>query len=227
MGRSVKFSITECLLICSDHLIKSVHTWIEDITVHCETMWCSIGVWGNCSTKSIQLNLLVGIVELQNWANALDGLQVLVPLWVEEMERITRSWVSVWEREIYGKCQVNLASSEHIFEEWVSPLDFQIFESKLRLFRQCVLLSAFFELGEGKSWQHVKEFVFSTCCRLEEFNFNLLFDIIFAEVSWSDLNLIPAICATNWFFNFWFVNWCVLSRWEESVQDEEAHTWAA
>ena len=191
MSGSIKFCITECLLICGDHWIKSIYSWIEDVSIHCETMRRSIGVWWNCSSKSIKLNLLIGIVKLKNWTNALDGLQVLVPCWIEEVEWITRSWVSVWEREIYCNRQINFAPSEHIFEERVRSLNFQVFETKLCFLWKCELLSALLELSEGKRWKHVKEFVFSTCCWLEKFNFNLLFDVVFAEVSWPDLNLIP------------------------------------
>jgi len=63
---SIELSIIECLLVGSDNTFKAINSWIEDISVHCETMRRSVRVRWNRSSESVEVNLLVSIVELQD-----------------------------------------------------------------------------------------------------------------------------------------------------------------
>ena len=95
MGGSVQFGIVQSLLIGFGYLVKSIYAGIEDVSIHGEAMRCPIGVGRHGTAKSVQLNLLVGIVELEDGSYALDGLQVLVLVGVEEVEGIAGARVTV------------------------------------------------------------------------------------------------------------------------------------
>lgn len=95
MGWSVQLRIVKCLLVGRDDTFKAINSWVEDISVHCETMRCSVRVWWDRTSESVELNLLVSVVELQDRAYTVDSLEVLVLVWVEEVERVTGSWVTI------------------------------------------------------------------------------------------------------------------------------------
>ena len=82
-------------------------------------MGCSVSVRRNGTSKSIERNLLISVVELENTANALDGLQVLIALRVEVMERIWLSWISVGQGEVNGDAEFDFAASKDVLKERV------------------------------------------------------------------------------------------------------------
>ena len=65
----------------------------------------------------------------------------------------------------------------------MSPLYLQILQRKLSLFWQSVVLSSLFELSKGKGLNHIQELVLPTRRRLEKFDLEFLFYIVFAKVS--------------------------------------------
>ena len=73
-------------MIALNDLLDSIDTWVEDVTIHCEAMGTSTVIWRDCATKTIQVDHLVTVVELEDIADSLNRLQVLVPLRVEEVE---------------------------------------------------------------------------------------------------------------------------------------------
>ena len=86
VSRAVQLAVSECLLIALDDLLDTIDTWIEDITIECEAVRASIIIRWDRTAKSIQVDHLVTVVELEDVANGLNRLQVLVPLRVEEVE---------------------------------------------------------------------------------------------------------------------------------------------
>ena len=78
VGRSVKLDRVECLLILGDNFLNAVDSWVEDVSVQSETVRCTICLRWDCATKTVQVYHLVGVVELQDLANGLDGLKVLI-----------------------------------------------------------------------------------------------------------------------------------------------------
>ena len=74
----------------------------------------------------------MSIIILQDVANWLDGVQVLIPLVVEIVK-----WVSIWgvsiaESEVNGDGELDLASTKDIFEEGVSLVDDKILKAAAR-----------------------------------------------------------------------------------------------
>ena len=86
VSRAVQLAVSECLLIALNDLLDTIDTWIEDITIECEAVRASIIIRWDRTAKSIQVDHLVTVVELEDVANGLNRLQVLVPLRVEEVE---------------------------------------------------------------------------------------------------------------------------------------------
>ena len=86
VSRAVQLAVSECLLIALNDLLDTIDTWIEDITIECKAVRASIIIRWDRTAKSIQVDHLVTVVELEDVANGLNRLQVLVPLRVEEVE---------------------------------------------------------------------------------------------------------------------------------------------
>ena len=80
------------------------------------------------ASEAIQVDLLVRVVELEDVADALDGVQVLVPVRVHIVERVRRARVSVREREVDGDGQIDVTSAENVFEERMLALNSQVLQ---------------------------------------------------------------------------------------------------
>lgn len=65
-------------------------------------MRSSVYVGRNRSTKPIQVDLLVAIVELKDVTNTLDRLQILISSRVHKMKRIGGTRVTIRQGEIDG-----------------------------------------------------------------------------------------------------------------------------
>lgn len=76
------------MLVMSYHFLELVYARVEDVTVHCKAVRCPLFVWENCTTEPKQVDLLICVVELQNAANLVNDLQVLILLHVPVVERI-------------------------------------------------------------------------------------------------------------------------------------------
>ena len=100
VGRSVQLAVGNGTLVAIDHLLDAVDTRVEDVTVEGETVGASVDIGRNGATESVQIDLLVGVIELEDVAYALDGVQVLVPVRVHEVERVAGAGIPVRQGEI-------------------------------------------------------------------------------------------------------------------------------
>ena len=66
---------------------NAINSWVEDISVQSEAVRGSIIVWWNCPAESIQVNHLIVIIELQNVSDGIDGVEILISLGIEVVER--------------------------------------------------------------------------------------------------------------------------------------------
>lgn len=71
------------MLVVLDDILQPINSWIEDITVHSEAVRCSLSIWWNTAAKAEQVDLLVGVVVLQNSTNLVDHLKVLIALHIK------------------------------------------------------------------------------------------------------------------------------------------------
>ena len=83
VSRSIEIALLNGVLVVCDNLLNAIDTWVENVTVQGETVATTVGIGWNSSSKAIQVYLLVAVVELEDVANALNRLQVLIALHVE------------------------------------------------------------------------------------------------------------------------------------------------
>ena len=87
-----------------------------------------------------------------------------------------------------------------------------------------MLNCALFKLGQSQSARS-KIFVLSTGDWFEEFKFYLAFYFFFAQISCTQLDLIPVECAIHGSLDLWLVNRRILSQSDIPIDDEEAKIW--
>lgn len=146
-----------------DDLVDAVDAWVEDVTIKSETVGRSVSVRWHSAAKTVQVDLLVAIVELQDVANTLDSLQVLIALHIQEMERVWLSWVTIGRSEVDGERQVNLATTENVLEERGLSANLQVSQSERYFtFGASVLRLAFLELAERHAIDRVDDLVLAT-----------------------------------------------------------------
>ena len=109
-----------------DDFGDTVYSWIKDITIESEAVRSSIAVGWDRAAKTVQVDHLIGVVELKNVSNSLDSLQVLIVLRVEVVERFSGARISIRQSEVNSKCQINFTTTEYILEEGVLTLNLQV-----------------------------------------------------------------------------------------------------
>ena len=53
---------------------EAIHAWVEDVAVHGETVRGSVVIRRHCTAEAIELDLLIGVVELQDRSYALYSI---------------------------------------------------------------------------------------------------------------------------------------------------------
>ena len=187
-------------------------------------MGSSVWVGWNGTSKSIESNLLVWVVELKNISNILDGLQVLISGRVEVMKWALVPWISIGEGKVNGNGQIDLTTSKYILQEGVMLLNFEMIKleitSPLGKSVACSSLSQGAQ-GHGGSTQKL---MLSWSIWLEEFHFDLILNIILAKIGASNLNLIIIEDSILGPLDLRFEHWSEFAQWDLSVDDEEAKT---
>ncbi len=69
-----------------DHLFKSIDSRVKHVSVECKAVRSTPGVGRDRTAKSVQIDVLVSVVELQNGTYLLDHLKVLVALRVKKVQ---------------------------------------------------------------------------------------------------------------------------------------------
>ena len=78
-----------------DDFSDTVYSWIEDITIERKAVRSTIVVGWDRAAKTVQVDHLIGVVELKYVSDGLDSLQVLIVLRVEVVERFSLARISV------------------------------------------------------------------------------------------------------------------------------------
>ena len=100
MGRAVKVNICQVVLVVLYYFLQVLDSWVEDVTIHCEAVSCSLRIWRYATSEAEQIDPLISVVVLENATNLVDDLKVLVLLHVKVVERLTGSWVPIRQSEI-------------------------------------------------------------------------------------------------------------------------------
>lgn len=77
-------------------------------------MRSSLRVRWNCATKAEKVYSFVCIIKLQNAANLLDHLKVLVFSHVKVVQRLRVLWSAVAQSEVNGNVQIDSAATKYI-----------------------------------------------------------------------------------------------------------------
>ena len=115
--------LQRALVGCCDSL-ESITFWVEDVAVKSEAVRCSVDGWRDGRSVAEDWDLLLGVIILQDVSSGFDGCEVLVPLHIKVVERISLGWITIAECEINGDIELNFASSENIFKEGVSLVEY-------------------------------------------------------------------------------------------------------
>ena len=86
ISRAIQFAVSKGLLITLHDLLNAIDTWVEDVAIEGKAVGTSVIIGRDRATKTIQVDHLVTVVELEDIADSLNRLQVLVLLRVEEVE---------------------------------------------------------------------------------------------------------------------------------------------
>ena len=199
VSRAIQLAVSEGLLIALHDLLNTINTRVEDVAIEGEAVGTSVIIGRDRATKPIQVDQLITIVELEDIADGLYRLQVLVPLRVEEVERIVLARVTIRQGEINGKRKVNLATTKDVFEEGMCTFNFEVLKGKGALIcLHLIFTVAFLELSESDCVHRCQVFVLATRDRSEEFDFYFVLYVILTEVCRSHLHLIPLEAASIW-----------------------------
>ena len=181
VGRSVKLAVANGTLVAIDNLLDAIDARVEDVTVEGEAVGASIHIGWNGATEPVQIDLLVGVVELEDVADALDGVQVLVPIRVHVVERVGGAGVSVGEGEVNSDGQIDRATTENVLEERMLALNSQVLHLELGLLVLAgVLGGALLELSKRHAVDGIENLVLAAGHRFEKLNLDLALNLIFA-----------------------------------------------
>ena len=87
IGRSIQISVLESVAIVLNDLFNAIDSRIKYITVKSEAMRGPLIKSINLPTKPVQIDHLVGVVELENISYILNNRQVLILLSIHVMKR--------------------------------------------------------------------------------------------------------------------------------------------
>ena len=54
------------MLVLESDAFEAIYAWVEDVAVHGEAVRGSVVIRRHCAAEAIELDLLVGVVELQD-----------------------------------------------------------------------------------------------------------------------------------------------------------------
>ena len=66
VGGAVQVYVLEAVSVVSDHFVKSVDAGVENVSIHCEAVARALTVRGYRTTEAVKIDVLIGVVELQN-----------------------------------------------------------------------------------------------------------------------------------------------------------------
>jgi len=194
-------------------------------------VWGSVRVWRHTTAEPKQINLLIRVVILQNAADLVDHLKVLVSVHVEIVQRLGWGRWTIWKREVYCDWKVDIATTEYILQERVSLLKEYLLEYHLALTLADQWLWPRFRILLNRlktsHRRHVvtQVFVASWSLRSEKFKLYLLLDVLIAQICCADCSLIPIDNpAGSRLPNLRLIDWTVLSRRSQPVNDVEEET---
>lgn len=182
VGGPVQIHNVHAVLVVLHDSLKSFNLRVEDVAVHRKTVMCALVVWGNSGTKSEQIDLLIGVVVLEDTADLVDHLKVLVAGWVKIVQRFRGAGVPVTQREVDSDREVNITAAKNVLEEGVLLLKLAFAQAeKILVESKFVIGLAFEHTGAAQDGSLI--LVSSAFRRKEDLNLEFLLDVVIAKIS--------------------------------------------
>ena len=220
VGGPVQIHNVHAVLVVLHHSLKSVNLRVEDVAVHRETVMCALVVWGDSSTESEQIDLLIRVVVLKDTADLVDHLKVLVARWVEVVQRFRGAGVPVTQREIDSDGEVNITAAKNVLEERVLLLKLAFAQAE-KILVECKFIIGLAFKHPGAAQDRSLVLVSSAFRRKEDLNLEFLFDVIITKIGQAQCALSPRDNISSGSLNLRFIQRCPLIRTTALVYDEK------
>lgn len=109
--------IGDTVLVVLHDFLDVVHPWIKNVSVHRKAMRWLLNEWLNRTAETKQIDFLVRVVVVQNAADLIDHLNVLVLFHVPIMEGIWITRLPVGHRKVNCDTQINFTTAKYILKE--------------------------------------------------------------------------------------------------------------
>lgn len=216
----IQIAILNSSLVCLNHTVNAIAFRLKDVTIQCETVWCSAFCWWNQPTKAVKRNLFICIIVLQNFTNCPYSLQIFISPRITAMKRVAGlSWVTVWQGEIDSDIQVYFTPSKDVFQEVYCPSQVELYDMDLIRF-EFQFLCALLEIAQ-RSKSGAQKFMVAASLRSEEVKLDLLLRVGIAESLCIYFELIPILPSSACALDFWFVNRLVFAWLKLFPNNEE------
>lgn len=123
VGRPVQVDVLNGFLVVFNNFWDPVDPRIEDVAIEGEAVRCTVTVGWDCGAEPIQVDVLVRVVKLQDVADTVDRLHVLVLLQVGGVKRTWLPWVSIRESKVDRNGEIDLTSAKNVLQERALPLN--------------------------------------------------------------------------------------------------------
>lgn len=111
--------VGETVLIVSNHFLQVVYSRIEYVPIQSEAVGRPLSVRRDSAAEPKQVDPFVSVIELQNAADLLNYLKVLVSGHVKVMQGLGTRRVAVAQCEVNRDVEVHSAAAENVLKERV------------------------------------------------------------------------------------------------------------
>lgn len=122
----VQIHDVHAVLVVVHDSLEPIDLRVEDVAIHRETVVRALVVWGHAGTETEKIDLFIGVIVLQDTADLVNHLQILVAGRVKVVERLRGAGVPITQREVDRDGQVNIAAAKNVLEERVFLLEFAV-----------------------------------------------------------------------------------------------------
>ena len=88
VGGSIKVGVLNCVLVSVDDFFEAIDLGVEDVSVQGEAVRSPLTVGWDSATETIERNLFVRVVKLEDFTYVSDRLNILILFMVKVMQRI-------------------------------------------------------------------------------------------------------------------------------------------
>ena len=95
VGWTVQVAVLKGLLVVADYLCDTIHSWVENVSIECKAVRRALRVGGYGPAKTVEIDHLVTVVELEDVTDASYGVEVLVAVRVKVVQGVSIARVPI------------------------------------------------------------------------------------------------------------------------------------